>query len=102
MAELKSLNELGGLNLVDAALIAAGQASEAAAELIRLARDGTYGDGNSPFCDEEVVGKLAEALKLTIQLQGDPNKCRFLDEEERELVGQLSAALTRFLEGWVG
>lgn len=100
MDQLRTLAELGALNTHDAALIAAGQASEAVADLIRFARDGECGD-EPPF-EVEVVGKLAEALKLAIEIHGEPTGRTYPDLEEIELLRPLQAALTRFIEGWVG
>lgn len=76
----------------DLALAAAHQAAEATAELLRFAREG---EGlHSPF-EIEVVEKLADALKLALDVAHFPGLL-IDDEEER-----LKSALGAFLEGWV-
>jgi hypothetical protein len=71
------------------AFAAAQSASEAAADLIRLGREG---EGlNGPF-DIEVIEKLADALVMAMEIEGDETA-----EDER---GQLYSAAKRFLEGW--
>lgn len=100
MPDLSTLDQLGSVTTTEAAIIAAAQATEATAELLRFAREGAYSDA-APF-DEEVVCKLAEALKLAIGIEGDPGDRSYLDPDEHELLGQLEAALARFVEGWAG
>lgn len=71
------------------ALAAAHQAAEATADLLRFAREG---DGlHQPF-EVDVREKLADALVLAMEIEGDETS-----EDER---GQLYSALKRFLEGW--
>ncbi len=72
------------------ALVAASQASEAIAALLRFAREGA--DHPAPFGQIEVAELLADALKMTLELHPE------LDSEQ----GQMLAALTCFLEGWAG
>jgi len=84
----------------EAALAAASQATEATAELIRFTREGAYSRNYPLAPDVDVVAKLADALKLTIEIA--PPKLDFHDDDERENLSQLQAELTRFLEGWVG
>ncbi|MFY9351662.1 MAG: hypothetical protein WBL20_07810 [Sphingobium sp.] len=84
----------------EAAIVAASQASEATAELLRFIRQGAYSE-RAPF-DVEVTGKLAEALKLSIDIEGDPAPDSILDDDERKLLTDLRDALVAFLEGWVG
>lgn len=80
-----------------AALAAASQATEATAELIRFAREGTSFPG--PFGDVEVIEKLADALKLAIEAESvDPNAEAAASEDRAEL----HAAVARYLEGWAG
>lgn len=85
----------------EAALAAAAQATEASVELIRFAREGAYSD-RSTFADIEVVGKLADALKLALEIEGDPSPETYLDEDERALLTNLRDSVTAFLAGWVG
>lgn len=84
------------------ALLAAAQASEATTELLRFAREG---EQNDCFAfDGEVMEKLAEALKLAIDLELPRMAVaqqRFSgDEDGREAVTMLHAALVSFIEGW--
>lgn len=88
------------LTLEEAAILAAAQGSEAVCELLRFAREGGYTDA-SPFNDD-VVAKLAEALKLSIDIEWTPEKASWLDEDERALIANLKAAVDAFLEGWAG
>jgi hypothetical protein len=68
-------------------LAAAQSATEAAAELLRAAREGlTDIDG-----DAEPIERLLDAAKMAIEVVGD-----FSDER-----GQVYAALVKYLEGWV-
>lgn len=82
------------------ALIAAAQASEAVAELLRFCREGNATDGH-PFGDAGPVEKLAEALALTGELA-----LRSLthprEAEYREAIGQLVHAARNFIVDWVG
>ncbi len=88
------------LTTTEAAIVAAGRASEATAELLRFAREGDHRP-NRPFAFEtEPVLKLAEALKLTIDIEG--TDAPHLDDDERTTLIELQATLGRFLEGWVG
>lgn len=80
------------------ALAAAHAAQEAAAELIRFAREGSA-YRRPPFGDVEVVEMLADAAKLALEIEslehdgdGHPD-----DAEERN---RFLGALTQFLEGW--
>lgn len=76
------------------ALAAAHQASEAAGELIRYAREGAWHSGS--FCpDVEPIEKLLDAAKLAMEVQGGPD----LDGLDSEQV-QVYAAICNFLEGW--
>ena len=75
------------------ALAAASQAAEALPTLIRFSREGE--DHPGPFGHDEPVEKLADALKMTIELAAD---CGEADSERDELL----CALVRFLEGWAG
>lgn len=71
------------------AIAAAHQATEAAAELLRFAREGEGLPG--PF-ETEVVEKLADALRMTIQIEG-----RAATDDE---LARVDAALEQLLEGW--
>ncbi|MBV2147916.1 hypothetical protein KRZ98_06375 [Sphingobium sp. AS12] len=88
------------LTLEESAIVAAAQASEAVSELLRFAREGNYTEA-SPFNDE-VVAKLAEALKLAIGIDDTPHKSCWLDANELALFANLRAAAVAFLEGWAG
>lgn len=82
------------------ALIAAAQASDALAEILRFVREGDA-IGIHPFGEAEPVGKLAEALALigAIELEAYAGPAW---AEEREHLGQMVAAARRFIDGWVG
>lgn len=79
----------------EAAIVAAWSVSEAAAELLRFAREGSYSD-NIPFSDE-VIGKLADAMLKVIDIEGP---APLLIAEERELLVTFRAHLVLFIEGW--
>lgn len=87
------------LTLEEAAIVAAAQSAEATAELLRYAREGAYTEA-SPFNDE-VIPKLAEALKLAIDIEGDP-PAGYLDADELQLLTNLRTAVAAFIEGWAG
>ncbi|PHQ62850.1 MAG: hypothetical protein COC10_09345 [Sphingobium sp.] len=89
-----------GLTCEEAAIIAAAQATEATGELLRFIREGAYSE-RSAF-DVEVVGKLAESLKLALDIEGEPGSGSYLDDEEKALLANLRASVANFLEGWVG
>lgn len=82
----------------EAAIVAAAQASEACTELLRYARQGASSDRHA-FGDAEPVEKLAEALKLAIDLQlgDDP-----VITADRAKLDELHGMLTDFIEGWAG
>lgn len=90
------------LNTDEAAIVAASQASEAVAELLRFAREGAHSQ-TSPF-GEEVVAKLAESLKLALDIEDglQADQATYLDDDEIEQLGNLKIAVAAFLEGWVG
>lgn len=88
------------LTLEESAIVAAAQASNAVSELLRFAREGSYTEA-SPFNDE-VVAKLAEALKLAIDIDDTPHKSRWLNADELALFANLKTVVTAFLEGWAG
>jgi hypothetical protein len=82
----------------DSALVAAAEAMEAATELVRYVREGPQ-FRRPPFGDVEVVESLADALKLSLEIEtaeqdadGHP--------DDAEMRNQLLGAVTRFLEGW--
>lgn len=75
------------------ALAAASQAAEALPVLISFSREGEGHPG--PFGNDEPIEKLADALKMTIELAAD---CGETDSER----DQLLTALVRYLEGWSG
>lgn len=79
------------------ALAAAGGAAAAAAELIRFAREGQLSDQFA--VEPETIEQLADALKTLIDVEW-PFATRRNDMMEE--LGQLSAALSRFIEGWAG
>jgi hypothetical protein len=91
MSDLPTL--MNPLPSFKAALIAAHQATYAAAELLRAATEDVTPDLELTLDPEaEVIEKLAEATMRAIEIT-DPD---FADEHMRQLHG----ALTRFLEGW--
>lgn len=75
------------------ALAAASQCGEALSVLISFSREGE--SHPSPFGHEEPIEKLADALKMSIELAA---LCGETDSDR----DQLLAALVRFLEGWAG
>lgn len=77
----------------DLALAAASQCGEALPVLIGFSREGESHPG--PFGHEEPIEKLADALKMSIELAAD---CGETDGDRDELL----SALVRFLEGWAG
>lgn len=78
------------------ALAAAGQAAEAAAELVRFAREGDWLHG--PFHpDVEVVEKLLDAAKLAIEVQ-DGAGVEDPDGDRNQVLG----AIEKYLSGWAG
>ena len=88
-----------GLEPPCAAIIAASQANEAVAELLRFAREGDA--GNFPF-DNEPVEKLAEAALLAAEIETAGYEGMPAWAGEREMLGQFIAACRRFIEGWAG
>jgi hypothetical protein len=84
-----------------AAIVAASQASEALAELLRFISDGAHNE-RSPFGETDVVAKLAEALKLSLDIEGHPRPDTYLDADELALLSGLKDATDAFLEGWAG
>lgn len=87
------------LTNTEAAIVAAAQASEACTELLRYVREGAYGQ-RSAFGETEPTHKLAEALKLSIEVELAEDV--ILTDEERASLGQLQAACARFIGGWMG
>lgn len=84
-----------------AAIIAASQASEALSELLRYISEGPD-SARSPFGETDVVAKLAEALKLSLEIEGHPRPDTYLDEDELAILERLKATVTDFLAGWAG
>ncbi len=84
-----------------AAIIAASQASDALAELMRFISEGPHSE-RSPFGETDVVAKLSEALKLTLEIEGHPRPGTYLDSDELALLTGLKAATDAFLAGWMG
>lgn len=81
------------LTLTEAAMAAAQAATEAAAELIRYAREGDH-DAYGPFAIE-IVPLLADALAMAIGIDTPP-------DPDPAAIGRLSAletALRHYLEG---
>lgn len=83
----------------EAALAAAHKASEATAMLIRIAREGAYDDYYPLNLDFDVILNLADALNLAIAVAPPENDFGYNDE--REILGELRASLTRFIERWL-
>lgn len=82
------------------AVSAAGQATEAVAELLRFVREGAQ-HRRPPFGDVEVVELLADALKLALEVEGAEIGNALVHPDDTECRNQLLGAVTRFLEGWV-
>lgn len=87
------------LTLDEAAVQAARQASRAAAELLQYFRDGPH-SGVCAF-ESDVTGMLAEALKLTLEIEDTPQAKAFMDAEELALHANLQAAVGEFIAGWM-
>jgi len=83
-----------------AALIAAAQAAEAVAELLRFASEGSAND--RPFGDIEVVEKLAEALLHAGRIEVDHIASLPGCAEEAYAVSSLTNACANHIEDWVG
>ena len=84
----------------ETATAAAHQAVEAASELLRYAREGEQLSGAPFHPDVEPIEKLADALKLALEVEApwiDANTDT-LDAEMLELRAQLFGALVRYLE----
>jgi hypothetical protein len=84
--------------LEEAAMAAAHNAIEASVELIRYAREGAY-SGRSPFADIDVIHRLADALQLALDVEGDPQPDTLLDENELAQRDALKEALRNFIMG---
>lgn len=87
------------LNLTEAALLAAQQATEATAALLLYVREGPFNDRIA--FEEEVGQKLAEALGLALDIEAGDD-AGVLSDEEKALCTDLRDAVRRFLEGWAG
>lgn len=83
-----------------AALVAAAQAAEALAELLRFHGEGPH--AYSAFGEVDVVGKLAEALLHATRIERDHMSAKPEWTEDREELSQLGAACAKFIDGWVG
>lgn len=79
------------------AIAAAHCASEAAAELLRFAREGALSDAFA-FTDE-TVAQLADALRLAIGIE-QPRRADAGDKDGTEMLGQLAHALMIFTDDW--
>ena len=90
------------LNTHEAAIVAAAQATEATAELLRFAREGEINDRNAFDAEVDVVAKLAEALKLALEIEDHPRADTYLDADELALLNNLKAATAAFIAGWNG
>lgn len=86
------------LTNTEAAIVAAAQASEATTELLRYVREGAYGT-TTAFSEAEPVMKLAEALKLAIEIDTGSDTVTTDDQALRDNV---HGVLTDFIEGWAG
>lgn len=75
------------------AMAAASQCGEALTTMVQFAREG--GNYPDPFGDDEPIEKLADALKMTIELAA---LCGDTISDRDELL----SALVKFLEGWMG
>lgn len=78
-------------------IAAAAAATEAAAELLEIGRD-TGPIDPAQFDRPELVERLADACKLTIEARA----ARFGDAAYDSDINQLHGALISYLEGWVG
>lgn len=91
--------------MIAPALIAAACTSEATTELLRYAREGQADD--TAFGDIEVVEKLAEALRIAIDLHCAARRlilhpAKLWDTDEIEELRCLRAACAGFIDGWAG
>lgn len=76
-------------------LIAATQAVEAGAELLRFHAEGPR--CNMPFADDDLVAKLAGACMLAARIEGDHAAEQPAYADYNSSLGQLAAACARFL-----
>lgn len=83
------------LTLDRAASVAAALAVQAAAELLRYADEGAA--GASFAFDEEVPGKLAEALFHALAIEEAEDAPDLLEDEDRAQIAALGAALEPFI-----
>lgn len=86
----------------EAALAAAAQATEATSELLRFAREGEDSERHAFNVNTDVLAKLADALKLAIEIENEPRTDTHLDEDELALLADLKTATAAFLDGWIG
>lgn len=86
----------------EAAIVAAAQATEATAEILRYAREGDINERNAFDPETDVTLKLAEALKLSLDIDDHPRPDTYLDADEIALLTNLKAATTAFIAGWYG
>lgn len=82
----------------DDAIIAASCASEGAAALLRFAREGQQFPGFA--LGEGTVEQLAEALALALAIEIPAAERAGLGTDGLDMLGQLLAACTRFIEGY--
>ena len=90
------------LNTHEAAILAAAQATEATVELLRFAREGANNDRNAFDLEYDPIARLAEALKLALEIEDHPRPDTYLDADELALLENLKAATTAFVAGWMG
>ena len=84
------------MKLTDKSLLAATQASEATAELLRYTREGPA--GFTAFSEIDVVGKLTEALVLAIDLE--LNEIDGVNPGEAAALRALQSTAKSYIAGW--
>lgn len=87
----------------NAAVVAAGLASEAVTELLRYAREG-YGLPSHPFGTQDPVVELAQAIVATAEIERDGLAALQGHDWAVEIgmLGQLVNACTKFVRDWTG
>lgn len=87
------------LTLPENALLAAHQAVDALAVLMRYVREGPFSD--SIAFEEEVGAKLAEALGIVLDIEAT-DADDMMTAEGRALATDLRDACARYIAGWKG
>lgn len=84
----------------ESAIIAAAQASDALAEVLRYAQEGNA-IGAWPFGESDPTPKFVEAVIRTAEIQIEKFEGHGSFQDEVDQLGQLIAACRKFLQDWV-